>query len=316
MPDVFILGAGFSRAINASMPMMSDLTAAVHTNDCIDLPPPLKDLGNRKYMEIKENVELWLTYLYPRQPWLHDHFNDLNLSVANRIIKYITELIEAGTFAAVQSPPPPWLITLVKQWHHRRASVITLNYDTLVERIARRLGIELTQLYSSASSRETFEFIKLHGSINWRSFEDDGDSGSGCFMEVAPWTSQNNPNDSEARALTDTDPFIIPPLTEKSIYYENTEIRQLWQRAGDAIDAATRVFVIGYSLPASDMGMQLFLMRSLLDESTPWYLINPDSGALNHFNSLLPRYRFIDSFISTEDPVAKFVGCYPALPTL
>ena len=316
MLDVFILGAGFSRAINDSMPMMSNLTEAVRANDCIDLPPPLKDLENRKYMEIEENVELWLTYLYHRQPWLHDDFNDLNQRVANKIIAYITELIEAGTVTTLQSPPQSWLMTLVNQWHQDRASVITLNYDTLVESIARAHGIELAQLYASGSSRETFEFIKLHGSVNWIRSEDDGDSGIGNYLEVEPWSDQHNPNDSDIPALTDADSFIIPPLTEKSTYYENTAIRRLWQRAGEAIDAATRVFVIGYSLPSSDTAMQLFLMRSLLDESTPWYLINTDSGALSHYNSLLPRYRFIDSFILEEDPVSKFVSCYPDLPRL
>ena len=316
MPDVFILGAGFSRAISASMPIMRDITKAVSENDCIDLPPPLKDVENRKQREIEENVELWLTYLYQRQPWLHDHFNELNLRVANRIIKYLAERIEAGTHAAVQTPAPHWLVSLVDQWHQQRATVITLNYDTLVERIACGLGIELAQLYASGSSRETLEYIKLHGSINWHSSGEDSNSGIWNYVDVTPWTSQINACDSDVQMLSDTEPLIIPPLTEKATYYENTAIRQLWQRAGDAIDSATRVFVIGYSLPISDLGMQLFLMRSLLNEPTPWYLINTDAKIKCHFKKLLPRYEFIDTFVSEQNPTEPFVECYPSLPAL
>ena len=34
--------------------------------------------------------------------------------------------------------PPDWLSRLVRYWHNERATVITLNYDTLVERVPNR----------------------------------------------------------------------------------------------------------------------------------------------------------------------------------
>ena len=48
--DVFILGAGFSNAINAQMPTMKDLTLAVseHINNSeLSLPLPLEDAEDR-----------------------------------------------------------------------------------------------------------------------------------------------------------------------------------------------------------------------------------------------------------------------------
>ncbi len=58
MNDVFILGAGFSKAIHSGMPTLADLTDEVarrlRGSEC-SLPQPLMDLEN--------NIELWITYL-------------------------------------------------------------------------------------------------------------------------------------------------------------------------------------------------------------------------------------------------------------
>ena len=314
--DVFILGAGFSRAISNSMPIMNDLTKAVSENSCIDLPPPLRDVENQSQREIKEDVELWLTYLYHRQPWLQDDFNNSNRKAAKRIVKYIAELIEEGTIATAQSPVPDWLVTLVHQWHQQKASVITLNYDTLVERIAKGIGIELAQLYDSSHPTNTFKYLKIHGSINWQSSREDCDAEGWTYYDVTPWTSSISASESSLNISTMEEPLIIPPLVEKAAYYDDAAIRNLWLRASDAIDSATRVFVIGYSLPISDLGMQLFLMRSLLDEPTPWYLVNTDTNIKCHFKRLLPRYEFLDNFISDQNPVKTFAESYPELPML
>ena len=36
---------------------------------------------------------------------------------------------------------PEWLNSLIKSWHQEQAVVISLNYDTLIERAARELEI-------------------------------------------------------------------------------------------------------------------------------------------------------------------------------
>ena len=37
----------------------------------------------------------------------------------------------------MQEVLPTWLHTLIKQWHSRQVSVITLNYDTIIESACR-----------------------------------------------------------------------------------------------------------------------------------------------------------------------------------
>ena len=133
MPDVFILGAGFSKAIDDSMPTMAELSSAV-----------LEKVGKNQLAELARlgnNIELWMTYLSQSQPWLKTPENDRNKAFAGQLREQIKEIIDDRTTSAAQSKPPDWLSHLIRSWHERRASVITLNYDTLIERASRELPI-------------------------------------------------------------------------------------------------------------------------------------------------------------------------------
>ena len=73
MNDVFILGAGFSKAIYADMPTMAELSTEVMDHlSKLDQPVPqtLAKLGN--------NIELWMAYLSQRQAWLEIYDQDYN----------------------------------------------------------------------------------------------------------------------------------------------------------------------------------------------------------------------------------------------
>ena len=60
MPDVFLLGAGFSKAVSDSMPVMAELSEALRKR--VELPHYVTALG--------DNVEHWMTYLSQPQPWI------------------------------------------------------------------------------------------------------------------------------------------------------------------------------------------------------------------------------------------------------
>ena len=76
MSDVFLLGAGFSKAVSDSMPVMAELSAALRQR--VELPHYVIALG--------DNVEHWMTYLSQPQPWisqadnLHHKATFLNLT--------------------------------------------------------------------------------------------------------------------------------------------------------------------------------------------------------------------------------------------
>ena len=318
--DVFILGAGFSRGINSLMPLMDELTEAVRNNPDIHLPPPLVDLEGDVTSEIKNDIEMWLSYLYHRQPWLRDDFNKDNEEVAKQITQFIADFIDDRTLCTIESPPPDWLSPLVELWNAQRTSVITLNYDTLVERFVKVMGIEPNHIYDP-SFRETFTYLKLHGSINWLVEDSDTNSPEDIdFGDVPCWGASGNWSHVKT-SLSDESKksLIIPPLFEKTTHFNTGYIRSIWQEAAFRLEAATRVFVIGYSLPKSDLAMQFFMKKYLPIKScgsyqTYWYIINPDHNVIGWYRDLLEPHQTVRNEFICDNPVAKFVKKYPNLP--
>ena len=242
MPDVFILGAGFSKALNKEMPTMEELgkdvigrleSAANVPRSAIYIPPIMYNLGT--------NVEYWMTYLSQPQPWLREEISQSNLALAGNIQRAIRDVIDRRTVFAMQDSPPDWAGDLVGQWHRDQAIVITLNYDTLIESICLRgvdsegnspALIELDQIYprylanvlsrtgrgmSGGSDLPSFSYLKLHGSTNW--FYSGMSSFYGetiYYSDVLGWRAQH----AGKKLLRppwarDKDYLIIPPVTDK-----------------------------------------------------------------------------------------------------
>ena len=124
MSHVFLLGAGFSRAISDQMPVLKEMSKISRCR--IDLPSRVGSLTS--------NVEHLMTYLSQPQPWLSEPDNLENRAAFLRVTREIASLMEERTSQAVMDCCPVWLKTLVKYWHETKAVVITFNYDTLIER--------------------------------------------------------------------------------------------------------------------------------------------------------------------------------------
>ena len=217
-----------------------------------------------------------------------------------------------------------------------RFRVITLNYDTLVERAAGALsnpdvnngqGIALSQIYppyfSNIRSRgatllgagklDTFTYFKLHGSVNWHySGREDFYGETIFYSDVSPWGPTQDDHEKESRlSARDKETLIIPPVAEKTTFFNNETVRRLWQEASAHLEGATRVFVIGYSLPMADLGMQFFLKRGLPIQGTPWYIINTDKMVIGRYQDLLAPQQTIHADFVGEDAVSRFADAYP-----
>ena len=332
------------------MPTMDDLTNLVSsklTSNNQRLPHPLKD-GDESG-QFGDNIELWMTYLSQSQPWLDEVENQSNRAIVGFIRRYVREIIDDCTNStlAIEAPGfqektitmPEWLQSLITAWHERRAVVITLNYDTLVERAAgaviqanERSNLWMSELYPpylqnirarsqsivSPTSVDTFQYCKLHGSANWYysgNYEFFGETI--YFSYVSPWGTMEESRLGEyeresKRLADDKEPLIIPPVMEKSSYFNNETVRRIWRQAGSGLEAATRVFVMGYSLPITDLGMEFFLKHSLPKNSATWYIINLDDHVKCRFEELLEPYRqtMNSDYIHKSTPVQEFVDDY------
>lgn len=331
MNDAFILGAGFSKAIHSGMPTLADLTGEVTRRlwepEC-SLPGPLIDLN--------KNIELWITYLSQRQPWLTEYENDSNKSLAGLIRHQIGAVIEEQTARASQTEAPSWLNGLIGSWHREQATVITLNYDTLVERASKQVqatdkgkGILAGQMYPpyffdvqarsgvgiwSEGFLKTFSFLKLHGSINWYySGRDDFFGETILYSEDLPFGDERWSDIHFRRPQSrDKELLIIPPATEKNTYFNNETVRRLWREAGHALQKAERVFILGYSLPLSDLGMRFFLTKHRPRRETPIFLVNTDRDVVARYQDLM-TWDVRDEFVDQQEPIKRFADIYPKI---
>ena len=327
MTDVFILGAGFSKAVSDEMPTLAELSEKVKKRlpDNISLTP---NFDNQD-----DNIETWMTFLSQEQPWLKQHQINHNRSLAGRIRDQIGEIIYECTLKASRFEAHGWLNDLIESWHVNQATIITLNYDTLVERACRELITDRTnrilakQMYppyfTNIASRpgtaqwaegelDTFSYLKLHGSLNWYySGRDDFYGEAIFFSDVPPLGSDNAENEIKLRSKSgDKEILLIPPVYEKTGYFNNETVRSLWRDAGTALAKAKRVFVIGYSLPVSDLGMRFFLTDNQPQSSAKIYIIDIDPAVINRFGELLPLLSINRKFVCGHDAVEKFSQQY------
>jgi hypothetical protein len=322
MSDIFLLGAGFSKAVSSEMPVLSELSSQIR-QDGIELPSPLSTFD--------DNLELWLSYLIQPHPWLRESQNLKNQAAALDIIEAVRDVLTEKEHATIRNECPPWLQELTEFWHSSQSNVITFNYDTLIERAANLIkdseGYNLSagQFYPvqlTVSNRrddlvfgnnavETFTLFKLHGSINWYYSGDSDSTGEIIYYtNVQEWGAATEKEQEWREAVHDKVPLIVPPTTEKVRFFHHETLKRIWTRAVMAIRNADRLFVCGYSLPVTDFAVRLFLHEAGAHPTTTkdLYVVNCDDSVVKRYQELLGRaYKIRPDFIG-NDAIEKLVS--------
>ena len=317
MSEVFLLGAGFSRAVSDQMPDLQEMSELLRGR--VAYPPRLGSFTS--------NVEHLMTYLSQSQPWLTEPDNLENRAAFLRVTREIGSLLEERTREAVESSCPGFLKTLVNYWHRKKAVVITLNYDTLIERAIQHIepepgdhlvpdniyplpmqDVRRGSAIFGATPRSSFKLHKLHGSVNWYYSGASTYFGEAIYSApVAKWGDINNLIEQQAQeAASDKVPLIIPPTTEKVGYFQHETIRLIWSKAGEALTSANHLFCIGYSLPETDLSIRFFL-ESLLPETTQIRIVNTDTNLSGHYRRVLGDTFEIDDKYVGSDAIPRFV---------
>lgn len=168
----------------------------------------------------------------------------------------------------------------------RRDTIVSFNYDLLVENALDNLGLEFTyglpakdivwgngvpsSWREAASAASSVQILKLHGSVNW----------SLPFLKARPAQDQEPSDISTAadfRRLIDSigvhrdyrallnggdKPFLVPPTWRKEF---EGKLAPVWDLAVDALRTATRIIVLGYSVPSTDQHFKYLLAAGLQD---------------------------------------------------
>jgi hypothetical protein len=327
---VFVVGAGFSRALSGAMPLTDELG-----NLC------LEDDGLRTNSRVPTDgfsgglFETWLSRLADEQPYLTTEENLENQALFLRFSAAIADKLGNKVNDALAEGWPDWLPEFLRLCHYQRSTLLTFNYDPLIE-----CGVGTGLLYDidgrepvfwaetigdvpnwplgagrfAAEPATTFRLLKLHGSLNW--YWNPGDAtGVSMARRDLPGiygAPEAYDDDGRRRELPGRVPFVVPPSATKSPYYRNPIVREVWQQAAAALRHADRLIIMGYSLPVSDLTFAGMLVDSMTNSSAPITVVDRHPEAVvDRLVGLGFHASRIDVTHSPSDlPVAAFVASW------
>jgi len=327
--DVVILGAGFSHAISPAMPLLNTLGIAVIERAGLAGDPrvPKSAFGEGF------TFENWLTILADDQPHLSAAVNGDNAALFLKLRDAMVEVLSEAEKSTLEEKPPPWLASLTLLLHHRRATVVTFNYDRLLEVALERLLIvdpsprdpALVGIRDVLWNRPpvavgddvyggnffpTFRLLKLHGSLDWWIAPHD-ESGSTLIrkrLQIVNGAPQAMTDAQRSQLLPGREVFAVPPTHSKAPYYRNFLTRELWSSSYRALQEATTISIVGYSLPAADVMLLGMLEQATRDRDVHIEVVNPDPGPIAERLRGMGMHNV--SEISSTECVADFVDKY------
>ncbi len=292
---VFFLGAGFSKAIDSSYPLMKELTDDIECK--IEKSSVAKHYGEIAPL-IKQDIEALLTYLSTDFPWKTETRKYANLALYEEIIRLISEQFSSLARESVKNNTSSTIGENLAQYastHLDECNFITLNYDLLLEnlllskleRINTEIGFADFYKYPMAwiGSRNhsgTFGFttyerenkpnipaiLKLHGSANW--------FWAGINPSDVIYYRNWNRNE-ETNIDMGLKPYIIPPVMDKNAFYNHIAIHALWQEAEKLLKEADEVYIIGFSFPQTDLSVKYLFQSALRKSNAKIYVVNPET---------------------------------------
>ena len=139
--------------------------------------------------------------------------------------------------------------------------VISLNYDTVLEHALTEAEVcwHYRQVHSTFAREPcSIRILKPHGSLNWRFRGNVPSVWIDTAYTLAPIACRSYNENRFEEAM------IIPPTQIKqAIMFAETQrpevvqlFRAIWKEVVDVLAAASRVFVIGYSFPPTDLHLR------------------------------------------------------------
>lgn len=209
------------------------------------------------------------------------------------------------------------------QKYQNNISIITTNWDVLLEKYLENISVEYNYLFNSSyviDSQGKFykdvvkygkgiPYIKVHGSINWFRCLKCGtlqvaelqQCGAFLFDDDQPEKCLKCGKVEYASNIL-IRPEIITPTMLKSIngqLYNN-----LWQNAAYELQQADKIIFCGYSLPIADFEFRHLLKQNINSDTEIDVLLytndNPENYSEESAKDMLPKKRFKDLFSNNK----------------
>jgi hypothetical protein len=185
-------------------------------------------------------------------------------------------------------------------------SVITFNYDIAADMALFRAGLGPDYGIPPCHQKNLVPLLKLHGSLNWGSREDNGevypmllkdyfskysimgeDERGKCKVPVGSQLKEYFSKHTDVKVAAE--PVIVPPTWNKTEHHQ--ALSKVWANAANQLEEAEYIFIIGYSLPETDSFFRLLYALGTVGKNPLKKIVvyNPDnSNQVNsRFRSLL-----------------------------
>ena len=292
-----------------------------HFENILDARKKLQSAYIKSTIDLDNIENLFSTY---EMASLIGRLSDLDERVVSQLPKSLRYLIMRtleqailypidGKSQAVQSPYPydafaELLISLKGNKDAAPVSVINFNYDLSLDYALALRGYNSDYGLSTSSrkGRQSIPHYKVHGSLNWFRNETTGEISPQVIHPLSMKTYWDRLGlNKPAERPIDTmeliygsdmwgegiypEPIIVPPTWNKGWYQE--QLKLVWRSASAALSTAENIFIIGYSLPASDQFFRSFYSLSTISDSfiERFWLFDPSTtdDVVNRFSSLL-----------------------------
>jgi hypothetical protein len=143
-----------------------------------------------------------------------------------------------------------------------RNTILSFNYDMTIEEAFRNLGIPFNYGFDESSvnlneschdPKSELLLLKLHGSMSWSICHERGEN-------LDDWGSVDLHQDFKSLSSAHQEPLLIPPTWRKVAFGVVSEV---WERAVEALATATRIIIVGYSMPVIDQHFKYLLAAGL-----------------------------------------------------
>jgi NAD-dependent SIR2 family protein deacetylase len=198
------------------------------------------------------------------QPGLADRLRRFIDAVITKSVNLPTPASPVWYETTIDAPGIYRQLIRALSFHRGAATIITLNYDCIIEYVCHCMGLPFTYNRNLADATE---ILKLHGSSNWLQCSDPFCTGTATAilspMEHAPRADECDTGHIRCtKTLCDAcggtlTPIIVPPTWAKHL--EDPMLVSAWSRAVDALSQADVFIAVGFSLPISDAHVRQLL---------------------------------------------------------
>lgn len=310
---IYILGSGFSKSVSQTMPTLEGLTQE------------LLEIDDRKnYYELSKFIHGLLT-LSERNPEVStiEKITSIIISkglfynteeriyystLQHQLLRWIFERIEADA-PRVDPDKQEQLIRFFKQCGQPALTdssnlslVMSFNYDLLLERLLTNADgpgwifdyiINLNSykgMYHSLprGDRPVFEYLKLHGSLNWFTAPGaDRNDLSNVFLV--------DEKDPSIHLIHNRDiPVYIPMAFAKTEFFIGSLYNILWNIGRRCLEETDEIIFIGYGFPQTDIDNLYFFLNFKSKITNIVVLEKDDSPKIKRLENLFKKSRIIN----------------------